>query len=433
MLNRVIITFTPNINKHKPPMILFRVIFESAVFAVGSLVANKLRTLLSLLGVVIGIFVIILILTSVDSLKKDVNDSISSLGDDVVFIHKWPWEGGFDYPWWKYFLRPQPELKEVDDVVKRSQLAEYVSYRTVTNRSVKYRNNNVPSAEINGIWLNYDKVQNVKVGEGRYFTEQEIRGGRNVVILGWEIANGLFNGQNAIGRTIKIDGRNYDVIGVLEKEGESLLGTGDDEKVFMSYNSIRTLVDLNNWRVHKEILVKARPGVINEELKGELTGIMRSVRKLKPKEENDFSLNEASMISKEMSGITIILNIVGGVIGFLAILVGGFGIANIMFVSVKERTNIIGIQKALGAKRIYIVIQFLTEAFILSLIGGFIGLLLVWLTSLGVQSISTFNLVLNLKNVFIGVFIASLTGLVSGIIPAIIASRLDPVEAIRSK
>lgn len=398
-----------------------------------SLVANRLRTLLSLLGVVIGIFVIILILTAVDSLKKDVNESINSLGDDVVFIHKWPWEGGFDYPWWKYFLRPQPELEEVDDVIKRSSYAEFVSYRTVTNRPVKYRNNNAPSAEINGIWVNYEKIQNVPVGRGRYFTEQEIRGGRNVVILGYKIAEGLFENRDPIGETVKIKGRNYEVIGVLEREGQSLLGTGDDAKVFMSYNSIRTLVDLNNWRVHKEILVKPRPNITSDELKGELTGVMRSIRKLHPKEENDFSLNEASMISKEFSGLTTVLNIVGWVIGGFALLVGGFGIANIMFVSVKERTNIIGIQKALGAKRAFILVQFITESVMLSIIGGFIGMFLVFLTALVIRQISSFNMVLSGANVFIGVFVSSVTGFLAGIIPAYTASRLDPVEAIRSK
>lgn len=398
-----------------------------------SLVANRLRTLLSLLGVVIGIFVIILILTAVDSLKKDVNESINSLGDDVVFIHKWPWEGGFDYPWWKYFLRPQPELEEVDDVIKRSSYAEFVSYRTVTNRPVKYRNNNAPSAEINGIWVNYEKIQNVPVGRGRYFTEQEIRGGRNVVILGYKIAEGLFENRDPIGETVKIKGRNYEVIGVLEREGQSLLGTGDDAKVFMSYNSIRTLVDLNNWRVHKEILVKPRPNITSDELKGELTGVMRSIRKLHPKEENDFSLNEASMISKEFSGLTTVLNIVGWVIGGFALLVGGFGIANIMFVSVKERTNIIGIQKALGAKRAFILVQFITESVMLSIIGGFIGMFLVFLTALVIRQISSFNMVLSGANVFIGVFVSSITGFLAGIIPAYTASRLDPVEAIRSK
>lgn len=414
-------------------MLFLRLIWESVSFAIGSLVANKLRTLLSLLGVVIGIFVIILILASVDSLKKDVNDSISSLGDDVVYVHKWPWEGGFDYPWWKYLLRPQAEYDEVAELIKRSQLAESVSYRVVVNRTIKYQNNSVQNVEINGIAENYHLTTNIDIDDGRFFTDNEIRSGKNIAILGHTISSGLFEDDNSIGKSIKIQGKKFEVVGSLEKEGESLIGTGADSKVYIPYPAIRTLADLNNWRVHKELVVKARPGISNSQLKDELTGIMRSIRKLKPGEEDNFSLNEASILAKEMGGITSILNIVGWVIGLLAILVGGFGISNIMFVSVKERTNLIGIQKALGARKSFILLQFLVEALVLSLIGGLLGLLLVFLTSLLVQSISTFNLALSIQNVVIGVFISAVVGLFSGLMPAYSASQLDPVEAMRAK
>lgn len=414
-------------------MLFLRLIWESVSFAIGSLVANKLRTLLSLLGVVIGIFVIILILASVDSLKKDVNESISSLGDDVVYVHKWPWEGGFDYPWWKYLLRPQAEYDEVAELIKRSQLAESVSYRVVVNRTIKYQNNSVQNVEINGIAENYHLTTNIDIDDGRFFTDNEIRSGKNIAILGHTISSGLFEDDNSIGKSIKIQGKKFEVVGSLEKEGESLIGTGADSKVYIPYPAIRTLADLNNWRVHKELVVKARPGISNSQLKDELTGIMRSIRKLKPGEEDNFSLNEASILAKEMGGITSILNIVGWVIGLLAILVGGFGISNIMFVSVKERTNLIGIQKALGARKSFILLQFLVEALVLSLIGGLLGLLLVFLTSLLVQSISTFNLALSFQNVVIGVFISAVVGLFSGLMPAYSASQLDPVEAMRAK
>ncbi|MBE2247620.1 MAG: ABC transporter permease [Candidatus Competibacteraceae bacterium] len=414
-------------------MLFLRLIWESVSFAIGSLVANKLRTLLSLLGVVIGIFVIILILASVDSLKKDVNESISSLGDDVVYVHKWPWEGGFDYPWWKYLLRPQAEYDEVAELIKRSQLAESVSYRVVVNRTIKYQNNSVQNVEINGIAENYHLTTNIDIDDGRFFTDNEIRSGKNIAILGHTISSGLFEDDNSIGKSIKIQGKKFEVVGSLEKEGESLIGTGADSKVYIPYPAIRTLADLNNWRVHKELVVKARPGISNSQLKDELTGIMRSIRKLKPGEEDNFSLNEASILAKEMGGITSILNIVGWVIGLLAILVGGFGISNIMFVSVKERTNLIGIQKALGARKSFILLQFLVEALVLSLIGGLLGLLLVFFTSLLVQSISTFNLALSIQNVVIGVFISAVVGLFSGLMPAYSASQLDPVEAMRAK
>ncbi len=389
--------------------------------------------MLSLLGIVIGIFVIIIILTAVDSLKKDVNDSLNSLGPNVVYVHKWPWEGGFDYPWWKYFLRPQPSVSEAELLIKRSELAEAVSYSVDFQRPLKFRDNYVSNANITGVWLNYEKVQEIDLQRGRYFTDSELRNGRNVVIIGNNIALNLFGNQDPLGSNIKIKGENFNVVGVLERAGEGLFSGGQDETVYVPYFAAREMVDLNNWNVQQEILVKPKTGITSLELKDELTGLMRSIRKQKPTEDNNFALNEASMIKKQTASITGILNIIGLVIGFLALLVGIFGIANIMFVSVKERTNIIGIQKALGAKRAFILIQFLTEAMILTLLGGIFGLVLVYFTTLLVQSVSTFNMALSFGNVIVALFISCFAGLVSGIIPAYIASRLDPVEAIRSK
>lgn len=414
-------------------MVFTKLFFESILFAVRSLVANRLRTLLSLFGVVIGIFVIILILTSLDSLKKDINDSISSLGDDIIYIHKWPWEGGFDYPWWKYWQRPVPTIKEMEQVEKNAHLAEYVSFSVSANRSLKYKSNSVPSAEINGVFVNYDKLYDIEIEEGRFFTESELRSSRNLVIIGSGIAEGLMGNQSPVGKRIKISNNNYTVIGVMPKKGASLFGNGADNKVYIPYYNIRNLVDLNSWRVHREILVKARPGVTNEQLKDELTGLMRSIRKLKPTEEDDFTLNEASMIAKQMSNITIIFDIVAWAIGLLAVLVGTFGIANIMFVSVKERTNIIGIQKALGAQRRFILMQFLAEALILTMVGGLLGLLIVFGVTKVVSAISSFNMVLSVGNVARGMWISTLIGVLSGIIPAWLAARMSPVDAIRSK
>lgn len=413
--------------------LILKIVTESIVFAWGALIANKLRTMLSLLGIVIGIFVIIIILTAVDSLKKDVNDSLNSLGPNVVYVHKWPWEGGFDYPWWKYFLRPQPSVSEAELIIKRSELAEAVSYSVEFQRPIKFRDNFVSSTNITGVWLNYDKVQEIDIGEGRYFTDHELRNGRNVAIIGHNIAINLFGNQSPIGANIKIKGENFNVVGVLAKAGEGLFSGGMDETAYIPFFAAREMVDLNNWNVQQEILVKPKPGITSLQLKDELMGLMRSIRKQKPTEESNFSLNEASMLKKQTASITGILNVIGLVIGGLALLVGIFGIANIMFVSVKERTNIIGIQKALGAKKSFILIQFLTESMILTLLGGIFGLIMVYLTTLLVQSISTFNMSLTAGNVVVAFGISCFAGLVSGIIPAYIASKLDPVEAIRSK
>jgi putative ABC transport system permease protein len=413
--------------------LIFKIITESAIFAWGSLVANKLRTILSLLGVVIGIFVIILVLAAVDSLKRNINDSIDSIGPNTIYVHKWSWEGGFDYPWWKYFLRPQPSVEEAELLIKRSFLAESITCAVDFNRPIKYKDNFLSNASIKGVWLNYDKVNEINIDNGRYFTDNEIRAGKNVAIIGSNIAQNLFSGQDPIGSILKIKGRNFEVIGVLEKAGEGIFGSGKDETVYLPYYSTSGMVDLNNFNVNQEIAIKPLKNVSSQQIKDELTGLMRSIRKLKPSEDDNFSLNEASMAKKQLSGILTMMQIVGWFIGLLAMLVGIFGVANIMFVSVKERTNLIGIQKALGAKRIYILYQFLTESIILSGIGGMIGVLLVSLVAALVRYFFLFDLRLSAFNIILSVTISGFSGIVAGIIPAYIASRLDPVEAIRSK
>jgi putative ABC transport system permease protein len=413
--------------------LIFKIITESAIFAWGSLVANKLRTILSLLGVVIGIFVIILVLAAVDSLKRNINDSIDSIGPNTIYVHKWSWEGGFDYPWWKYFLRPQPSVEEAELLIKRSFLAESITCAVDFNRPIKYKDNFLSNASIKGVWLNYDKVNEINIDNGRYFTDNEIRAGKNVAIIGSNIAQNLFSGQDPIGSILKIKGRNFEVIGVLEKAGEGIFGSGKDETVYLPYYSTSGMVDLNNFNVNQEIAIKPLKNVSSQQIKDELTGLMRSIRKLKPSEDDNFSLNEASMAKKQLSGILTMMQIVGWFIGLLAMLVGIFGVANIMFVSVKERTNLIGIQKALGAKRIYILYQFLTESIILSAIGGMIGVLLVSFVAFLVRYFFLFDLRLSAFNIILSVTISGFSGIVAGIIPAYIASRLDPVEAIRSK
>lgn len=423
--------FTPSINNYIH--LFFKIIKESTIFAWGSLVSNKLRTTLSLLGAVIGFFVIILVLAAVDSLKRNIYESIDSIGPNVVYVHKWSWEGGFDYPWWKYFLRPQPSVDEAELLIKRSYLAEAVTCAVDFNRPIKYRNNFLNNASIKGVWLNYEKVNEFNLQSGRYFTDGEIRSGNTVAIIGYNIAENIFEGQNPIGSVLKIKGKNFEVIGVVEKAGEGLFGSGQDETVYLPYFATSGMVDLNNFNVNQEIAIKPKKDITSQQIKDELTGLMRSIRKLKPSEEDNFSLNEASMAKKQLSGILIMMQIVGWVIGILAMMVGIFGVANIMFVSVKERTNLIGIQKALGAKRIFILVQFLIESIILSGFGCILGIILVNIIAAIIRHFTTFDLRLSVSNVVLSLSISAFSGILAGIIPAYTASRLDPVEAIRSK
>jgi len=342
---------------------VFTLLRESVIFAWGALVANKLRTFLSLLGITIGIFAIITVFTIVDSLERNIRGSVQSLGDNVVFVMKWPWTFGPDYPWWKYMNRPVPEYKELAEVERKAKSIEAVGFRIGSRKILKHNNNTIENALVSGWSYGYGKVKSFDIIDGRYFREDEAEGGYNVVILGYTLADGLFpNGEYPIGKTIKVAGRNCKVIGLFKKEGESMLGNSMDNQAVVPYAFARLFMDVKSESSDPFIAAKAKPGVTNEQLKDELTGIMRSIRGLKPLADDDFALNETNLLSKNFDGLFDIVGIAGAIIGGFSILVGGFGIANIMFVSVRERTNLIGIQKSLGAKNYFILAQFLFEA-----------------------------------------------------------------------
>ena len=406
---------------------------ESIVFAWQALVSNKLRTFLSLLGITIGIFAIISVFTVVDSLERNLRGSVQSLGDNVVFVMKWPWTFGPDYPWWKYMNRPVPKYKELAEIQRKSKNAEAIGFRIGSRKTLKQQNNTVENAVVSGWSYGYGKVKTFDIVDGRYFTETEVEAGYNVVILGANIAEGLFpNNQFPIGKNIKVAGKNCKVIGLFKKEGESLLGNTMDNQAVIPYNFARLIMNVKSETSDPFIAVKAKTGVTNAQLKSELTGIMRSIRGLKPLADDDFALNETNLLSKNFDGLFDIVGIAGAIIGGFSILVGGFGIANIMFVSVRERTNLIGIQKSLGAKNYFILSQFLFESVFLSLIGGLIGLILIYFLTLGISSMMDMEISLTRSNIILGITISVLIGIISGFIPAYSASQLDPVEAIRT-
>jgi putative ABC transport system permease protein len=409
--------------------VYLKLIGESFIFAFQAIIVNKVRTLLSLLGITIGIFSVISVLTIFDSMEFAIRKSINQLGDNVLFVQKWPWAGGNDYPWWKYWKRPEADQEDLREIQRRSTAAESSAFMFEVSRTIKYQNNNIKSASILSVSHDYEKVLPIDLREGRYFTPQESASGNNVVIIGSEIADQLFSGLPAIGKEIKIFGSKLEVIGVVKKEGDNLFGNSSDNQAIIPVNFARNYVDIQE--VGTTILVRAKPGVSNEELTDELTGIMRSVRKLKPAAEDNFAINETSIITKEFDAFFNVIAIVGWIVGGFSLLVGGFGIANIMFVSVKERTSQIGIQMSLGAKKFFILYQFLFEAVFLSLFGGIVGLLIVYVLVLLSQNFP-FTLQLTFMNILIGVSVSVTIGLIAGIVPSYMASRLDPVEAMRS-
>lgn len=413
-------------------MIFFGLFKESILFAVNALAVNKLRTFLSLLGITIGIFAIITVFTVVDSLEQNLRKSVQSLGDDVVFVEKWPWTFEGTYPWWKYMNRPLPQYKELDEILQKCNGAQSAAFLVSTQITIKHKSNSIENVTIICASHQYEKVKNFEIADGRYFTEIESSSGRPVAVIGDVLAKALFPTEDPLGQVIKLNGARVTVIGVFKKEGESILGGTPDTQVLVPVNYARSLIDVGDEDLQPQIMVRAKTGISNDELIAELTGLMRSMHKLKPLVEDNFALNQTSLISKEFDGLFDIVGLAGWIIGGFSILVGGFGIANIMFVSVKERTNIIGIQKSLGAKNYFILLQFLFESVFLSLIGGIVGLLVVFAITLFAGDSFGMEITLSKSNIILGFTISILIGVVSGFIPAYSASQLDPVEAIRA-
>jgi len=412
-------------------VILARLIIESFRFAISALIVNKVRTLLSLLGITIGIFSIISVFSVFDSLEKEIRGQIDSLGDNVLFIQKWPWMmGGKDYPWWKYWQRPEASLSEMHELESRMNSAEAFTFMVAVSRDVSYLNTTVQNTQINIVSHDFSRVMTLNITQGRYFTQLESQSGRNVIIIGAELAEALFPNSDPLNKSIKVYGLRLTVIGVLAKEGENIFGKSNDKTAFVPVNFARNVIDLRE--IGTTILVRGKPGITNSQLKDELVGNLRAIRKLKPTAEENFAINEMDIITKGFDQFFGVVAIVGWIIGGFSLLVGGFGIANIMFVSVKERTNQIGIQKSLGAKNYFILLQFLIEAIFLSVMGGIVGLIIVYGLSVLISNTTSFPLILSLGNILLGLSVSAFIGLVSGFIPAWSASRLDPVEAMRS-
>ncbi len=411
---------------------------ESFRFAWNALKMNLLRTMLSLLGVTVGIFAIIGVFTIVDSLERSIKESLSFLGSGVIYVNKWPFtpDDNGEFNWWDFWQRPTPSYNEYKFLNENLKSKSDIAIWARDGRSVmKYKSNSYNEGRLIGGSYTYKDIFSVSIEKGRYFTENESNNGNNVAVIGANIAKALFPDESSLGKEIKIKGQKYFVIGVMEMEGESFMGTpSNDENCLVPYASFRKIFNTGTGRWNEKqsnIGIKGNEedvGLIQMEY--ELRGLMRSHRGLRPKDSDNFALNRPEAIMNIIGGVFDVIGLAGWIIGGFSILVGGFGIANIMFVSVRERTNIIGIQKSLGAKNYFVLFQFLFESIFLSFIGGGIGLFLVFLLSF--VPLGSLDLVLTLRNVALGIGVSVTIGMIAGIVPAAIAARMDPVEAIRA-
>ena len=413
-------------------LVYLRLFKESFSFALNALRNNKLRTFLSLLGVTIGIFSIIAVLSAVDSLDRSIKDNLSGLDKNTIYLTKYAF-GPSSVPRWQRDHFPQVEYPDFDFVKKNvPDIAAAAFVIFPTNETMKYEGETISNVQVTPCSHEIYDVVEFKIGQGRFYTESESVSGAPVIVIGHSIAENLFGSLNPIGKEIRVYGRKLTVIGVLKKFGATIFDS-PDEQAFLPANFVRRFRNGGADGLPAAIEIRPEKGVDMGAFEQVLRQKYRNYRGLKAGDPDNFFINKLSGMTDAINGIIAFMNTVGWIISGFSLLVGGFGIANIMFVSVKERTHLIGIQKSLGAKNRFILFQFLFEAIVLAVIGGLVGLLLVWIAAKIVSGFTgDFEFILSFWNMFIGFALATIIGLISGVIPAISAAKLDPVEAIRT-
>ena len=393
--------------------------------------SKKLRTFLSLFGITIGIFCIIGVLATVNSLQQNVQNDIKKIGSNSIFLDKW--EYGPDKPWWKLAKRPPIKYAELKMLKQKVSSAEYMAYKIGSNDKVEYEDNLVSGVNYYGFSEEFPDIQKIEIGLGRYFQQSDYDHASNSVVLGYTVAEQLFiKPEDAIGKQIEIKGKKGNVVGLIKKQGQSFMDIwGFDDCIIMPYSFLKSMVkDENSSPL---IIIKGYDKVPIDELKDDLTAAMRSIRKLKPTEEDNYSLNDIEPVKQLTENLFSGINTGGWAIAGLSLVVGMFGVANIMFVTVRERTSQIGLKKAIGAKRSTIMLEFLMESAFLCIMGGAIGILLVFILTQIISHALDFPIFISMSIMALAVSICVVIGILAGIIPASIAARMDPVVAIRSK
>jgi putative ABC transport system permease protein len=396
--------------------------------------SNKLRTFLSLLGITFGIFCIISVLSTISSMEAAIQNDLKSLGSNTsIYIDKWEYRDDDNYPWWKFIKRPVPKFEEMKLLKQNIPVLANATYITNTNSTLEFGDNVLTNLNYWGITEDFSNTQKIEILEGRYLQQNEFDHGANSVVIGYTLAEKLFGKpEKAVGNIVKLKGdKRAIVVGVIKKQGQSMINMWDfDNSLFMPYTFMKQMIRYDD--ANGRIIVEGKPNVSLPELKDELTGAMRSIRKLSPTQEDNYALNDIESFSKEVHNVFSNVALGGWAITVLSLIVGMFGVANIMFVTVRERTGQIGLKKAIGAKRGTIMMEFLLESAFLCIIGGIIGLLAVLVLTQIFSAMFSFKVFISGGNIAFAVGICLLVGVLAGIIPAFIAARMDPVVAIRS-
>lgn len=410
------------------------IVWTTLKLAVQELGKNKLRTFLSLFGVTIGIFCIIGVLATVSSLERNIQDGVKSLGSNTIYIDKWDYQGGAEYPWWKYVNRPSPKLIETKLIREKVNANINIVFNFTTQSFIQYENDKLDGINYHGITEEFDKIQPVEIQYGRYLNQIEFDQGTASILIGYDNAEKLFGrAEKALGKVVDLRNKKAVIVGVIKKQGKSFIeGWQFDQSILLSYRFMKQML-FNERFNNPKIIVKGPENMSTDALKDELKGAMRSIHRLGPTEEDDFALNAISDFSKAVSSLFGSVNLGGWMIGLLSLIVGAFGIANIMFVTVRERTPVIGLKKAIGAKKRTILMEFLLESALICIIGGLIGIILVVLMAQLLSAAFNFPVFVsgNILTLALGICIG--IGVLAGIIPAMIAAKMDPVVAIRSK
>jgi putative ABC transport system permease protein len=412
------------------------ILWNSFKMALQELRVNKLRTFLSLFGITIGIFCIIGVLATIDSLQTKIKSDLSSFGNNTIYIDKWNYGGGGgegDYPWWKYMKRPSMKASEMETIQKKSYLASNIAFFVSSQQPFSYEENVLKGVLLYGITNDFNKIQAFNIAYGRYFKDTDFERGVPFGVIGYEVASELFGKpEKALGKTVSYRGRRLAVIGIIEKQGSSMLGGFDyDKSCIVTYNYFASVFNPDNSSPY--IMVQAKPGVPSKALQDELNGVMRQLRKLSPTQEDNFTCNDVAQFKDQIESVFGSINSGGWAIAGLSLIVGAFGVANIMFVTVRERTSQIGLKKAIGARSSTILYEFLLESAFLCIIGGLVGLFLVWILALALSAVLPFAITIAPSIIVLALSICIILGVIAGIIPASIASKMNPVDAIRTK